>query len=478
MHIDLKNMILLFALMPLTIACQGLPIDQVPLRTPILPPENARPAPIGFNELRYAVKTGTPVVSQSPKGALGLLTCTPPYGVTDVGLRGRTFPTDEHKEIFRDSLEGLGYDVTGNPGRLFDEQEDIMRTAYAVGGRVTDLKIDVCGLTSIWGVPQGYRGEAEITIEWSVFDTLKRKTMLKKTVSGYSEIRTGNLDGKVLLFEEALAAAIHNLGTDQEFYDLVFLGIEPKDPPSSYEDPYEDPVDVFADGTLTLPALNQSNLTTRGRLDDIAKTAVLIQTAGGHGSGFFVSHEGHILTNAHVVGNASRVRVVTSGKHEKLVADVLKVARKRDVALLRVRNLPDDFDMPLLPIRQTDVKVGEDVYAIGAPKLTRMQDTITKGIVSAYRMERREKQVLIQADVTIHGGNSGGPLIDEYGNIVGIAVSAYQIEDTGVGIGLNNFIPIKDALEKLDISLSQPNGMQNARITRNGAFKAPKDLKH
>lgn len=475
MIFDLKKLIFVFAL--ILGACNSLPIEKVPLQSPIIPPENARPAPVGFNKIHYAVRTGTPIVSQSPKGILGLITCDAPYGITATGLRGRAFPTDEHKEIFRDTLEGLGYDITGNPGRLFDEKEDIMRTIYAVGGRVTDLKIDTCQRTSLWSIPLGSKGEAEITVEWSVFDALKRKTVYKTTTSGYAEIKTANLDGTVLLFEEALSSSIHNLGTDKNFYNLVFNGIEPPNPPANYKDPYEEPMNVFEpDDLLTLPGQPLSSVTAKGRLDDITKTAVLIQTAGEHGSGFFISKEGHILTNAHVVGNANRVRIVTSGKYKKLIADVIRVARKRDVALLRIRDLPEDFDIPLLPVRKTKPGIGDDVYAIGAPQLTRLQDTVTKGIVSAHRLERKKKQMLIQADVDIHGGNSGGPLIDENGNIIGMAVSGLIFQATSTGIGLNNFIPINDALKKLDISLENSFGTDHADKA-DTKFKAPLALK-
>ena len=93
--------------------------------------------------------------------------------------------------------------------------------------------------------------------------------------------------------------------------------------------------------------------------------------------------------------------------------------------------------------------------AIGAPVARQLQDTVTKGIVSAHRRNFRlmgAKQNLIQADIEIHGGNSGGPLLDQYGNIAGLSVAGYGAGENSTGIGLNLFVPIGEALEKLNVS--------------------------
>ena len=76
---------------------------------------------------------------------------------------------------------------------------------------------------------------------------------------------------------------------------------------------------------------------------------------------------------------------------------------------------------------------------------------MTSGIISAHRFHVRRKTDYMQADVDIHGGNSGGPLYDENGNIVGICVSGF-VNESGALSGLNNFIPIASALDFLDIA--------------------------
>ena len=446
----------LIMLLPLGLAaCGGLNVEKVPLKDVSGTPEDAQPAPIGFREIRFAIPTGTPTVSQSPKGFFGILLCDWPYTMAQTGIRGRAFPDDNFKEIFLDTLKGQGYDVTGDPGRFFDETEDEMRTLYAIGGEITDIKIDTCKRSNFWGIDQGYNGEGMVEIRWSVFDLLNRKTVYKTTSKGYGKLRTPNYEGVQLLFEDAIAAAIYNLGADQEFHALVFRGVEPQSLSGGHTDPYEEPATKFDANEKVI--LQRSALYTapaKGRLDDITKAVVLIQAGSGHGSGFFISEDGHMLTNAHVVGNASRVRVVTSGKEEKLVAEVLRVDRRRDVALLKLEEIPAGLSIRTLPVRFDKPEVGEDVYLVGAPEMTRLQDTVTSGIISAHRRDREMKQDLIQADVDAHGGNSGGPLLDDFGNVIGLSVAGYVRGDADVS-GLNLFIPIGAALEALDIDLEK-----------------------
>lgn len=436
-------------------SCSGLPIEKVELAPVAEVPENAQPSPLGFNKIRYAIPTGTSLISQSVKGAFGLFKCQAPFTEIQGGISGRSFPNDDFRRIFTDTLEGQGYDITGNPGRMFDEAEDIQRSIYSTGARVTDITMDVCHEKSVlFGYSQGLIGEANITIEWSVFDMLNRRTVFKKETKGYAKLNVGNKDGIQLLLENSFASAAHNLGADEEFYNLIFFGENPKDMPESILDINEAPTGLYdPDEAVTLPALKHSLKPAKGRLDDIAKAAVLVQTTG-HGSGFFITKEGHILSNAHVVGNAFRVRIVTSGKKEKLKAEVLRVDRRRDVALLKLEEIPEDMKIHPLPIRLDKPDVGETVYAIGSPRLTRLQDTVTSGIVSAHRYNRRERQPYIQADVDIYGGNSGGPLIDENGNVIGISVLGFFVAPETLG-GLNWFIPIDDALDKLNITVSE-----------------------
>jgi len=122
----------------------------------------------------------------------------------------------------------------------------------------------------------------------------------------------------------------------------------------------------------------------------------------------------------------------------------------RDVALVKV----DAGGLKPLPIRSSIVSHAEEVYAVGTPFDESLQSTITKGIVSGIRTEEKSGLKLIQSDVDIHGGNSGGPLLDSQGNVVGISVSGIGLRK--LSAGLNFFIPIIDGLEWLNVKIKAP----------------------
>ncbi|MEQ9326902.1 MAG: serine protease, partial [Rhodospirillales bacterium] len=158
----------------------------------------------------------------------------------------------------------------------------------------------------------------------------------------------------------------------------------------------------------------------------------------GHGSGFFVSADGLILTNAHGVGTASRVRVTLS-TGRRIYGEVMRRDTVRDVALVRV----EPQRIRPLPLRFTPVKQAEKVYAIGTPTIEALSSTITSGIVSAVRAPESPDKGFIQADAPVSPGNSGGPLLDDQGNVVAITVLKVR------GENLNLFIPIASALEAM-----------------------------
>ncbi len=153
------------------------------------------------------------------------------------------------------------------------------------------------------------------------------------------------------------------------------------------------------------------------------------------------------LTNNHVVGEAKRVLVeFPSGL--RVEGEVIRSHKLRDVALVRV----PVRGLKILPIRDEPARVGEAVYAIGTPILRQYRASLTRGIVSAWRKDERSRLELIQSDVDIQGGNSGGPLVDARGNVVGISVSGIGVGK--LSAGLNFFIPIHDALAKLNLEIA------------------------
>ena len=169
------------------------------------------------------------------------------------------------------------------------------------------------------------------------------------------------------------------------------------------------------------------------------------QVITGQGSGFFITSDGWILTNAHVAHGNQTVRVIlASGKAVEGRVD--RVHEARDVALIKV----EGANFVALPLREKPVTLTEEVYAIGTPLEKKLSGTITKGIVSQIRTNSHHLTD-IQADVNIQPGSSGGPLVDAQGNVVGISYAGLARKG-GDNIGLNFFIPIQDALAKLNVA--------------------------
>jgi len=170
---------------------------------------------------------------------------------------------------------------------------------------------------------------------------------------------------------------------------------------------------------------------------------VLVRTGGGYGSGFLVSRDGYILTAAHVVGDATVVKIRWLDKKET-DGTVVRISKQRDVALVKVE---PRGRTPLL-LRRDAVTPGQGVFVVGAPWDQELQSTITRGVLSASRVNLGF--TFLQSDVTVGPGASGGPLLDEQGRVLGITVLRGTLP-FGAAMGVNFFVPINDALAFLSV---------------------------
>jgi serine protease Do len=162
------------------------------------------------------------------------------------------------------------------------------------------------------------------------------------------------------------------------------------------------------------------------------------------GSGFIISTDGYVLTNAHVVENADEIIVRTSDRRE-FVAQVIGADKRSDIALIKV--VADG--LPTVKIGSArELKVGEWVLAIGSP--FGFEHSATAGIVSAKGRNLPSENYVpfIQTDVAINPGNSGGPLFNMDGEVVGINSQIYS--RTGGFMGLSFAIPIDVAMDVVD----------------------------
>ncbi len=164
----------------------------------------------------------------------------------------------------------------------------------------------------------------------------------------------------------------------------------------------------------------------------------------GEGSGFIVSADGYILTNAHVVDGAKTVDVKLTDRRE-FTAKVLGTDPKSDVALIKI----DARDLPVVKIGNAkDVKPGQWVVAMGSP--FGFENSVTAGIVSAKSRSLPGDGYVpfIQTDVAVNPGNSGGPLINMHGEVIGI--NSQILSGTGGSIGISFAIPVDDAMRVVE----------------------------
>lgn len=174
----------------------------------------------------------------------------------------------------------------------------------------------------------------------------------------------------------------------------------------------------------------------------------------GTGSGFIISADGLILTNHHVVDGADEIKVRLTGNRE-FTGKVLGSDAKTDIAVVKI----DAKDLPYLTMGNSDeLKVGEWVAAIGSP--FGLDNTVTSGIVSAKSRKLPSDQYVpfIQTDVAVNPGNSGGPLFNMKGEVVGINSQIFST--SGGFMGLSFAIPSNLAMQIKD------QLVKNGKVTR------------
>jgi serine protease Do len=162
----------------------------------------------------------------------------------------------------------------------------------------------------------------------------------------------------------------------------------------------------------------------------------------GVGSGFILTSDGFVMTNAHVVEDASEVLVTLVDKRE-FKAKLIGADKRTDVAVVKI----DATGLPAVKVGDiSKLRVGEWVMAIGSP--FGLENTVTAGIVSAKQRDTGDYLPFIQTDVAINPGNSGGPLINMRGEVVGINSQIYS--RSGGFMGISFSIPIDEAIRVSD----------------------------
>ena len=339
-------------------------------------------------------------------------------GKTSIGDAG-------YAEVFRNEAEEAGYPrLTEN---LFDEAGD---SDFAVAGKIRFMKVRACLKATNDGVR--VNGDATVDMEWQVYSRADEAMVATVTTSGDARIARGDQknivrDALLQAFADSARALVR-----QPAFIAATMSSGPGQAGAQSPTTAGTPLD---------PLILAGALSARARpVPQSGAAVVAVFTSVGMGSGFLVSKDGDLFTNAHVVGKDHQVKVRWSDGTESQ-AMVLRVEPKADVALIQVAG----NQRKPLALRQTLPSAGDDVWAIGTPLEADLQGTLSRGIVSAIRTT--DGATLIQSDVSITHGNSGGPLLDAKGNVVGMTVSG--LENTTAN--LNFFIPVAEILKALNL---------------------------
>jgi S1-C subfamily serine protease len=193
------------------------------------------------------------------------------------------------------------------------------------------------------------------------------------------------------------------------------------------------------DPKLDFSKLNKPNLVVQDKRDAV-QASVIIKTKNGHGSGFAITNDGYIVTNYHVlVDRKSGARVdeitVIDFEGNELTGTLVKYNKFRDVALIKVEH---EFTKAFMVSDQKSFQIMDDVYTIGAPKSVSLGQSISVGLISNERKFNNNE--LIQLNMSVNSGNSGGPVFDKNGHLHGVVVSKLVGKNTeGVSFAIPTY---------------------------------------
>ena len=343
--------------------------------------------------------------------------------------------TSEFNELADEELTRSGYRTKAKP-RLFANEVGEEEPQFLLGAELKKLEINYLVLDSIEsnGVLKNSPVpvlSCNLEMQWQVYSRKKRSVILRTSTKGQAASFSYIELEKIL--KDAVRDALINLGFDTTLRNTIRSGMSSQ----SYSLSQIKKITLTQEKTETYPdyaAMIQKKLLS----------CVTIFSSGGHGSGFIISTEGHILTNYHVIDGEKELTIKFENGFE-FPAEVISFDEEYDVALLKIKG----SGFKGLPLNTNMAGVGTDVTAIGTPAKIELGQTVTKGIISGKR--EIEGKIFYQTDVSVSPGNSGGPLINAKGEVIGIITWGLR----GDGIqGLNFAIPISVALEKLGITFT------------------------
>lgn len=373
--------------------------------------------PISFARVIIRIPPGTPIgtefVAKSKKGA------NPIYWRTHLALGD-----EELKLTALEEMERYGYAAVGTDQVLFQTSAR-QKSRFLLGGVITELTFDRY-------LPKaGNYSSSRIVVDWQLYDTNLGKTVFRTKTQASARKDNDLSSGAVTL---SFAKALDDLLTRKEFVALVRKRTEAAVPAKQevrLSMPTCSPV-----GPLFLPE----------NLERALESVVIVKAGEYVGTGVIISREGYALTAYHVVDGAPDLQVeLKSGL--SLHAEILRFNAEYDLALLKFTGRGH----ACLPLRiGSRPAIGEEVFAVGTPAGV-LDFSVSKGVVSAVR--EIGGKTLLQTDASVNSGNSGGPLLDKTGHVVGIVTWKLRADQGYEGIAFA--IPVEVGLRRLNLDLDQ-----------------------
>lgn len=378
----------------------------------------AKPQPIRL--VRVVVKLADGEV-WATEGMAGLC------GITFYTLQWDASHSEQRPEraaaIMKEELEKAGLSETDGAS-LFDQTP---ANELQVAVSVTAMKARLCGFEDQAG-NRSLAGTMTMSAEWQVYDPLRREVIAKAQTTAVGEEKERHLDGPSRVFVAALRANTKALMANPAFRDAVLHSPRAPNTGPAAADP----------AAVRLDPISLIRSPGEVRIADAVGSVVTVFTGQAFGSAVLVSSDGYMLTNHHVVSDAKTVRVKWSDGFEA-PAEVIRSDKARDVALIKA----EPRGRSALKLNRTTPPPGTTVFAVGTPIDPKLQSTVTRGVVSGDRIINGFR--FIQSDAPVTHGNSGGPLLNEKGEVIGLTDWGLPSE----GSLLNFFIPIGDALDFL-----------------------------
>ena len=263
-------------------------------------------------------------------------------------------------------------------------------------------------------------------MQWELFSQRQQKVVFTATTEGSAQTAGTEKINLTELGGRAIAASLRNLLADPAF---VAAARKPADT-----------VVETAAARLKIAQGAAAGQKLQDLLPMLQSGVVTLLTGVSTGSGFYISADGYLLTNHHVVGDAKYLKVKLASGRE-LVGEVLRSNSARDVALVKTEAVA----LAPLGLSREDPRSGEDVYALGSPLGESFANSLTRGVLSGTRVVGEQKW--LQSDVRVMPGSSGGPLVGGEGAVLGLTSRGVAASAGGI----NLFIPIREALDVLKI---------------------------